>query len=294
MDLAGLRALATVASTGSLAAASRALFLSPAAVHKQLKQLEYELGIRLYEKTGRAIRMSAAAEILIPYAESALAQVEAGRQAIEEWRGLRRGLVRLGTGPTLSSHWLPGILQQFRARYPSIQLTVETGASAELLAHARRGEIDMALLLAESAQEEPGFEMLARWKSKLVAVTGIAEVARARRLKDLARVPFISFRRGSRLATLIDRFFARYNRKPDTVMRFDNADSVRAVLRTGFGYGLLPSWTLTGDFANRHLFPVPLEEQMPVTWVELVRHAGTPLSPAAREFIEIAKRTPLE
>jgi DNA-binding transcriptional LysR family regulator len=289
MNLDPLRALSVLAETGSLAATASQLNLTPAAIHKQLKQIEYELGVRLYEKAGRGIKLTAAANVLLPYAKSAAAQVEAGRLAIEEWRGLRRGMVRVGSGPTLSSHWLPELLRRFRARFPQVQLTVETGSSDELLANTRQGRLDLALLVAPLKRIEPGFEVLTRWRFDLSLVTGDPGISDRPLLPELAKASFIGFRRGSRLDEMTVQFFNRTRLEPNTIMRFDNADAIRAVLRAGIGYSLLPGWTLNEDLASGSLRLIQIRAKPPAAWVEMVRHESSPLAPAAREFISMAK-----
>jgi len=289
MNLDPLRSLSVLAETGSLAATASRLNLTPAAIHKQLKQVEFELGVRLYEKAGRGIKLSAAAHVLLPYAKSVVAQVEAGLQAIEEWRGLRRGIVRVGSGPTLSSHWLPELLRRFRLRFPAVQLTVETGSSEELLANTRQGRLDLALLVAPLKRIEPGFEILARWRFDLALVTGDPSITGRPALPELAKASFIGFRKGSRLDEMTVQFFNRNRLQPNTIMRFDNADAIRAVLRAGIGYSLLPAWTLREDLESARLRLIAVRARPPAAWVEMVRHESSPLAPAAREFISMAK-----
>lgn len=289
MNADQLRSLATLAESGSLAATAAQLHLTPAAIHKQLKHLELELGVPLYEKAGRGVRLSAGAQVLLPYAESVVAQMKAGRQAVDEWRGLRRGMVRVGSGPTLSSHWLPELLKQFRSRRPGVQLTVETGSSEELLAGARQGRLDVALLVAPPRRVEPGFAVLARWRFELKLVTGDSLIPSSTPLAELARHSFIGFRKGSRLDGLIEGYFNRHGLEPDTIMRLDNADAIRAVLRAGIGYSLLPNWTLTYDLRGGGLRLLKVKSRLPSAWVELVKHESTPLAPAAQEFIALAK-----
>jgi DNA-binding transcriptional LysR family regulator len=293
MNLAALRTLGTVARMGSMAAAAQNLNLSAAAVHKQLRQLQQDLGIPLYERTGRGIRLTAACEVLLPYTEGALAQVEAGRQAIEEWRGLRQGMVRLGTGPTLSIHWVPRAIHAFRMRFPSIHVAVETGTSTELMDHARRGQLDLAMVVSDEEPLAKGFESSVRWKSRLSLVTGEKKAANAGKLRDLSSFPFIGPRRGSRLATLTDRYFLLHRARPDTVMRFDNADAARAMLKTGFGWAMLPAWTVKDDIANGLLYELRLKERPPAMVIEMLRFQAAPVTPAVKEFIAVAKRTGL-
>lgn len=293
MNLDHLRTLTVVAERGSLTAAGRQLHLTPAAIHKHLKQLEVELGVPLYRKSGRGIQLSAAVSILLPYAESALSQVRAAQQAIDEWRGLRRGVVRLGTGPTLGSHWLPKLIERYRDRHPSVVVTVETGSSSELLQSARHGRIDLALLLAAPLRSEPGFEVMGRWRSNLVFVTGDSSLPAGATLRELSPLPFVGFGKGSRMSDTIERVFAQSGLQANTIMRFDNADAIRAMLRTGIGYSLLPGWTVEDDLASGILRLLRPRGKPPVIEVELVRYAEHPIAPAALEFADIARKQTL-
>ena len=74
--------------------------LSPGAIHKQLKALEQELGVLLYERVGRRLQLTQATEVVLPYLKEMLAQCDLALAALGEWRGMKRGLVRIGAGPT--------------------------------------------------------------------------------------------------------------------------------------------------------------------------------------------------
>src|SRR5260370_21102651 len=126
MEFRQLRGLVKLAETGSIAAAAEQLNLSSPAVHKQLRALEAELGIPLYEKAGRALRLTKACEMLLLHARDLLAQHDLAIRSVEEWKGLKKGTVRIGAGPTISSHLLPALLRRFRRKNPNIELYVET------------------------------------------------------------------------------------------------------------------------------------------------------------------------
>src|SRR5579872_6547508 len=99
MELRELRSLVTLSELGTITLTAQKLHLSPAAIHKQLKSLESELGVRLYQRTGRALEMSQATAVLLPYLTDLLAQYDAALGALEEWKGVKQGAVRIGAGP---------------------------------------------------------------------------------------------------------------------------------------------------------------------------------------------------
>src|SRR5258708_5191458 len=129
MEFRQLRSLVALADLGGIARVAEKLHLSPPAIHKQLKLLEAELGVQLYEKVGRNLRLTQAAEILLPYSRDLLAGHDGAIAALEEWKGLGRGIVRVGAGPATSVYLLPGLLRKYRRAFPKVDLLIETGNS---------------------------------------------------------------------------------------------------------------------------------------------------------------------
>src|SRR5262249_32738004 len=118
VELRGLRSLVALSELGSITRGAERLNLSAAARHKPLKGLEAELEVPLYEKVANRLRLTAAGEALLPHVKRVLAEYETALSALDEWKGLRRASVRIGTGPTMSSYVLPPILREFRRRFP--------------------------------------------------------------------------------------------------------------------------------------------------------------------------------
>src|SRR4051812_37437778 len=114
MELRELRSFVVLAEVGSIVKTAERVNLSAAAIHKQLKILETELGIQLYERAGRQLRLTQAAHILLPHIKILLAQYDAAMNALNEWKGLKQGTLQIGSGPAMSSHLMPLLLEEFR------------------------------------------------------------------------------------------------------------------------------------------------------------------------------------
>src|SRR5260370_29488918 len=151
MEFRQLRSLVALADLGGIARVAEKLHLSPPAIHKQLKLLEAELGVQLYEKLGRRLRLTQAAEILLPYSRDLIAEHDAVIAAIGEWRGLKRGIVRVGAGPASSVYLLPELLRKYRRAFPKVDLFVETGDRLALVEKFTTGSLDLALLDSSSS-----------------------------------------------------------------------------------------------------------------------------------------------
>ena len=289
MDLKELRTLVALSDLGSMTLAAKRLHLSPAAVHKQLKVLQAELGVQLYEHVGRGLVLTPIGQMLIPHLHSLLAQYDSVLSAVSEWKGVRRGLVRIGAGPTLSTYVLPVLMKRFRRAYPDVELLVETGNTPLLMGGLRQGSLDLALIVSADLQEGPDVRVETNWAFELVPVAHERQAQRRHCLADLARFPFILFQKGSRMEQPIDRYFAAHGFEPRIVMRFDNAEAIKAMIRAGLGISILPAWAVDGDIRQRHLHCIKLKEPSIVSRLALVSRKSPHVPSAVKAFIEASR-----
>jgi DNA-binding transcriptional LysR family regulator len=288
VELRQWKSLSELAGSGSITRAAAAVHLTPAAVHKQLKQLEAELGVPLYERRDGAIALTDAAHILMPYLREILAQQEGAVQALEEWKGVRRGLVRIGSGPSLAIYLLPEVLKRYNTLYPGVDVDVQTGSSLQLLAALETGDIDLALIVAEGPIESPSIQVAADQVSEIVLVTARADGPSRCRLASLGPRPFLLFRKGSRIERLIDRYFAEQGLTPNVIMRFDSAEALRAALLTGLGVAMLPAYTVDEDIRRGTLRRIRQREPPLRMHVHLLQRRGVFVPPAVQRFVDCA------
>ncbi len=287
MELKELRSLLTLAELGSISLAGEHLHLSAAAIHKQLKILESELGVRLYEKMGRKLQLTQAAEVLLPYLKEMQVQYNSALAALEEWKGLGRGVVRVGTGP--SSYILPAILKKFRRANPGIEILVETGNTPVLLEDLQKGSLDLALVVSPDLVESESYCVESQWQFELALVAHTKFPKRRPQLAELKQQRFILFRRGSRMQDPIDRYFAACGFEPNVTMRFDNAEFIRAMVRVGMGISMLPLWVVDKDLKDGSLHLIRQAEPPLYSKVALVRRKSNFIPRPVQAFIETAR-----
>ncbi len=289
LELKEVRSLVTLAELGSLKLTAERLHLSAAAIHKQLKALEAELGVCLYEKFGHGLQLAQAADILLPYLRNLLAHYDGALLALGEWKGMKRGLVRIGAGPTLSSYILPVLLKKYERAHPDIDLMVESGNTTVLLERFRQAKLDLALLVSPELHESSDLIVEAAWPFEMVLVSGRAPAHRCR-LADLKSQRFILFHKGSRMEEPIDRYFAAHGFEPRVLMRFDNAEAIKAMIKSGLGISMLPMWIVDADLRGGKLSLIQQEEPRLVSQIALVRRKTGYLAQAVRAFILEAQR----
>jgi DNA-binding transcriptional LysR family regulator len=291
MELDGLRAFATLAKTKNITRTAEALHLSPAAIHKQLKNLQDVLEVRLYEKVGRRLLLTPAAQVLLPHATDLLVRYQATMSAMNEWKGLKTGIVRLGTGPGTSTCILPKLLEPFRASYPEAEVLVENGSSAALMQGLSESSLDVAIMVDPDPPQRELLRVEMAWEFAIVLVTARPQVPRDCSIHDLSSLPFILFRSGSQIEKRIDAYFAGHNFHPRVMMRFDNVETIKAMLKIDTAVAMLPVYTVEAEIHSGALFLIrQLEAPLCSRIIVGVRRGGY-LPPMASALVDLARRS---
>jgi DNA-binding transcriptional LysR family regulator len=146
VDLRRLHLLREVGRLGSLTAAAAALSFTTSAVSQQLSKLEREMGVALLDRHPRGVVLTEAGRALLRYADEIDRTIDAARAEMDEFAGLRRGQLRMGTFPTVGASLMPEVVLAFRARHPDVAVTVVSARRAGLIEKLKRRDIELTLL----------------------------------------------------------------------------------------------------------------------------------------------------
>ena len=275
-----VRTFAEVVRHASFSRAAEGLHLSQPAVSHHIRHLEQALGARLLERVGRRAFPTAAGEVLLEHAGRALAELEAARQAIQRLRGVVAGRVRLGTGATASTYFLPDVLRRLRARHPDLELVVVTGNSPELAASVAASQLDLAVLtlpvrgrqlVTRPFRSDPQVAIAApdhRWPRR-----------GALRPADLAEAPLILYDRGGTIRQVIDAWFQRAGVRPRVAMELGNVEATKRLVAAGLGVSVLSAVAVRAELRGRTLaaraLAPPLERRLAI-----VQRRDKPVTPA--------------
>jgi LysR family hydrogen peroxide-inducible transcriptional activator len=159
MNLRDLKYLAAVADTRHFGKAAARCFVSQPTLSGQIKKLEDELGVTLFERTNRSVEITPAGQTILAHARLILEQADLIQQLARAQRDPLAGPLRIGVIPTLSPYLMPLILRPLKKQYPQLKLVLSEELTDTLLERLRNHEIDGALLATRVA--EPDLESLA-------------------------------------------------------------------------------------------------------------------------------------
>ncbi len=282
MSIKALRTLLAIARQGSFAAAGTAIGLTPSAVSLQIRGLERQLDLRLFERRGRIPRLT-------PEGHAAVARAQEIVRLYDEMpatlaaTGEIAGTLMLGAIPTTLTGFLPDALARLRTRHPRLRVRLIAGLSAELAAAVERGELDAALTTEPMERLSPDLA----WTS--VAEEPLAVIAppgaRGRDDKTLLEShPLIRFNRRAWAGRLIDAELRRRKIAVVEGMELDSLEAIARMVSRGLGASIVPARLASLPEAKR-LRVVPFGKPPVIRVVGLIERPGTPRAPLIQALL---------
>jgi DNA-binding transcriptional LysR family regulator len=288
MNLQQLRYVAALAEAGSFTKAAGEMFIVQSALSQQIRKLEDELGVQLFERTTRSVALTGAGEALLPLVRQVLAgvdQIKINAQAIS---GTIGGRLTVGMMEVPSDSLdVAALMAIFHGRYPAVGVTLRSGGNDLLIEAIRDRKLDVAVV-GSNVTAAASLTCIELFREPLVAVVLAAGRLAAKTtvaLSDLAQLPFIDFPPGYGLRRETDRGFAGVPRR--VAFEVTRVDEVIQFVRRELGVALLPLSVATsrvGDDATLALRPVDganLHRQ-----VNLVARSSHLRSAACQAFID--------
>lgn len=240
MDLNQLESFLKIAETGSVTRAAELLHLTQPAVTRQMAALERDLGVPILERSGRGIRLTRGGELLLDYAQRALALLEEGRQRIQDESQGESGRISIGAGVTTSIVQLPGWLRQLRETSPSAEIIVRTGESREVTQWVMDRELDLGIVT--SPRQMPHLRVVPLFEEEIGLVAPGDHPLANRRMKaaELESAPLILFPRGNGFRDFLEQTFAAQDVSLRPKMENDSVEVLKSFVAMGLGMTFLP------------------------------------------------------
>lgn len=293
MELRHLRYFVTVAEELHFGRAAQRLHMAQPPLSQQIRQLENEMGVLLFERTNRRVELTEAGRVFFEEARAILAQVEqavvhARRTALGE-----RGWFGVGFVGSATYDVLPGILRQFRERYPDVELVLLELTGAEQLQALEDNRIHVGFprvpYVAEGITQE---ELLRQPLMLALSTTHPLAAKTSVRLRDLAEEPFVLFRTSaqSSYGDFLIRVCQEAGFTPHEKQQVGEMQTALSLVSAGIGITLVPS--SVQNFQREGVVYIPLAAPTPTIALTL-SYRENDSSPILRHFLQIV-RTSIE
>ncbi len=284
LTLKQLRILDAIATHGSYTKAAEAMHMTQPAVSMQIKQLEEQTGLPLFERLGKKVRITEAGRELLQHARAIQQQLAEARQAIEELRGLKRGSLHLTMAST-ANYFTPRLLAAFTHRYPEVRITLDVANREGLLRALDEGVSDLVIM----GQPPAGLPVVAErfLDNPLVIIAPPDHPLAASRSIPLARVAsetFIIREQGSGTRAAVERFLARYNLERPRTIEMNSSEAIKQAVQAGLGLGVVSEHTLEMELALGRLAILDVQHFPIMRHWYLVHRQEKRLGPMAEAF----------
>ncbi len=260
-------------------------------VSVQIRSLEGELGVQLFERLGQKVKLTAHGEKLLPYADRILRLIEEA-QAVAVGDGDHAGTLVVGSPESVLTYRLPRVIRMFRAKFPHVQLVFRSVGSTEIPAQLEHGEIDIGLVIDDSFTEPKcHVEGLCPEPVVLLVEPGHALLNRRKRIQadELSTQPFLLTDVGCAYRSKLERALAVSNVRPKAIMEFTSVETIKRCAELGMGIACLPEIVVHRELVTGRLAALPWNSSELAMKTLIAWHEDKWLSPSMKAFISLMR-----
>jgi len=266
VSLRQLKYFMSTADTGQISAAARSLRISQSSITVAIKELQNELGVKLIERSGNGIRLTAAGKEFVVHARNIEASVTEAIHSVKYTGAGASGKLSLGLSYTVAGYFFFPLLARFRRAHPGISLELTEGDATALSKHLTNDTLDMAISIMSQFfdKDKLRFTRLYRAQRRLWLSSDHKLLTSPKiTLSDVAREP-IAMLTEDKVEQITLSYWEKAGYKPNIVYRTSSLEAVRSIVATGAAVSILSDiayrpWSLQGERieARRIHYPIP-------------------------------------
>jgi len=280
-----------IAESGTFTAGAQRVHVTQAAISMQIRQLENELGTKLFVRAPRRVILTEAGEHLLQRAQHILREHDTAQEEIAELAGAQRGRLRIGnSSATVATDSLPKLLEELRNRHAVAEVTVGSGTSAALVQRILAGEMDLAFV--SLPVDAHGIQTERLDEDQLVAIASPSHrLAKQRTVSPytLAGEKLILGERGGNTRRMIDQFFASAGVTLKVAMELSRQAAIRRMVEADMGVGIVPLQSVREEVEKGRLVRWWIEGAQ-INWeFGIARLSGAYESPILQTFLQLTR-----
>jgi DNA-binding transcriptional LysR family regulator len=286
LTLRQLTVFDAVARLGSFSRAAQSLHMTQPAVSMQIKQLEDNVSMPLFEQLGKRIYLTDGGRELLHYCRSILAQLSEAESVLSELRGLKRGTLEIAVAST-ANYFLPRLLAAFNREYHSITVQLTVSNRETLLNRLANNETDLAIM--GRPPEDTGLVAEPFMDNPLVVIAPLGHTLAEERqipLEWLQDETFLMREVGSGTRMAMERFFNQHGIQLTAGMEMNSNEAIKQAVEAGLGLGMLSLHTLEMELLLKRLIVLDVQNLPIMRHWYIVYREGKRFSSAARAFID--------
>ena len=291
MELRQIQYFIEVAQREHVTEAAYALHVAQSAVSRQIFNLEAELGVSLFIREGRNVRLTPIGRMFLEHMQQAMNVIEKAKREVEEYLDPERGVIRVGFPSSLAAYMLPTVISAFRQEHPHVKFHLRQGSYRFLIDAVSKGDIDLALLGPVPMQEKRVEGQILFMENIVALLPSNHPLAKESsvQLSQLRDDPFVLFPEGFILRDIVVQACHQRGFKPEVSFEGEDIDAIKGLVAAGLGITLIPEITLV-DSIPRATVKKTISEGKVTRTVGTIISRERELLPTGKLFYEFLKR----
>src|SRR5690625_496681 len=241
VELRQIKYFVEVAKREHVTEAANALHVAQSAVSRQIFKLEDELGVDLFIREGRNVKLTAVGKVFLEHMEQAIHVIDDAKQVVKEYTDPERGTIHIGFPSSLANYIVPRAISAFQKKYPKVKFELMQGSYHDLKEAVIKGKVNIALL-SPLPTERNKLKSTILFTDKIVSLLPIRHHLASEpniKLNELRNESFVLYPEGSILRDIIDKRFQQLEFKPKVALEGANIESIKGLVAAGLGVSLI-------------------------------------------------------
>lgn len=285
MELRQLKYFIEVAEREHVSEAAEHLHVAQSAVSRQIANLEDELGVQLFEREGRNVKLTPIGKIFLTHSQSILKSVDRAVEQVSAYLDPERGSIKIGFPTSLASHLLPTVISAFKEKYPNVRFQLRQGSYYFLTEGVKNRDLDLAFLGPVPTDDFllTGNILFTERIFALLPSNHILSERKSLRLRDLRNDEFVLFPEGYILQKIAIDACKQEGFLPNINAEGEDLDAIKGLVSAGMGVTLLPESTFY-DTVPKFTVRVPIEDPIISRTVGIIVPSNRELPPSVQTF----------
>jgi DNA-binding transcriptional LysR family regulator len=292
MQIESFKIFCDLVETESFTKAAQINGITQSAVSQQISSLERQFKSLLVERSKKKFRLTREGEVLYDYGKRIISTCESLHNKMQEIKDIISGSVRVATIYSIGLHDLPPYIKKFMQSYPTVNVHVQYRRSDEVYEDVVSNVVDLGLVAYPT--KDARLETVVLRKDPLVLVCHpdhqFAKLDGVK-LKTLSGQKFVNFETDIPTRKALDRVFRERGIHVDSVMEFDNIETVKRAVEIDAGVSIVPQSTVPQEISKQTLVAIPIQDAELFRPIAVIYKKSKVLSPAMKQFISTLKQS---
>lgn len=289
MEIQQLKGFLAVAKFRNFTVAARKTLRTQPTISLQVKSLEEELGVKLFERLGpKKVTLTQEGQMLVDIVGPLIDEFDHVTSKFNEKRGIfSASTVRVLTHRSVMVHLLPSVVKKFKQKFPDCQLSILNRSRGEMVTMLNDGEADIGISSLHPVPQGLHYEVVSKYNRILIATKGHPLSKKEQiTLKDIAQYPLILPHEGYNTRAIIDNLFKEKGLKYQLAMEVVGRDAIKTYVEMNLGISIINEYYLTAADKSR-LFVKDMSRYFGKAETGIIYRKGKDLSTPVEEFIKL-------